>query len=253
MKISIITIAFNNEKDIRPTLESVVDQTYNNIEYIVIDGKSTDKTLDIIKEYSSSISKFISEPDKNLYDAINKGIRMATGDVVGLIHAGDRLYDNQVIEKIASHFQNNEIDVSYGHSKIVDENDKPVRINKSPEYKRTKVTNGWMPSHQSIYARRELFDKYGYYRTDLGGAGDYEWFIRYFCANSMKIKRLNEFIVRFAMGGMSTRSYSNKLQTSHKKTIRKCWLLNNVKPPIGIVYKQWLRKPQQFILAWLDK
>jgi glycosyltransferase involved in cell wall biosynthesis len=253
MKISVITIAYNNESDIRATIESVVSQTYNNIEYIVVDGKSTDKTLEVINEYKSNISKLISEPDKNLYDAINKGIKMATGDIVGLVHAGDRLYDNQVLEKVANHFQNNDIDISYGHSKVVNENDKPIRINKSPEFKRSKVTNGWMPSHQSIYARRALFDKYGYYRTDLGGAGDYEWFIRYFYANSLKIKKINEFIVRFAMGGMSTRSYSSKLKTSHKEIIHKCWTLNNMRPPVGIIYKQWLRKPKQFILALIDK
>jgi glycosyltransferase len=252
MKISIITICFNNEKDIRPTIESVASQTYENIEHIIVDGKSSDKTLDIVKEYENKISTIISEPDKNLYDAINKGIKNATGDVVGLIHAGDRLYDNQVIEKIAVHFNNNNIEILYGHSKIVDNNDKPVRINKSPEYKRSNVSNGWMASHQSIYVRRELFEKLGYYRIDLGGAGDYEWFIRYFYASKLKIKRMDEFIVRFAMGGMSTKSYSSKLKASHKELTKKCWTLNNIKPPLGIVYRKWLRKPQQFILAWLD-
>lgn len=253
MKISIITICYNNEADIRATIESVISQTYDDYEYIIVDGASSDNTLKIIEEYKSNISKIISEPDKNLYDAMNKGIKMATGDVVGLIHAGDRLYDNKVVEKIATHFLNNDIDVSYGHSKIVNAKDNHVRINKSPEFKRSKIKNGWMPSHQSIYVRRELFDKCGYYRTDLGGAGDYEWFIRYFYANKLRIKRLNEFIIRFAMGGMSTRSYSNKLQAFHKETMKKCWTLNNVKPPIGIIYKQWLRKPEQYIRAWFDK
>lgn len=192
MKTSIITISHNNEKDIRPTLESVVKQTYPNIEYIVVDGASNDNTLKIIQEYGSRITKLISEPDKNLYDAINKGIKMASGDVVGLIHAGDRLYNNQVIEIVARHFQESEIDLSYGHSKIVNQNDTPVRINKSPEYNRSLIRRGWMPSHQSIYVKRDLFEQYGYYRTDLGGAGDYEWFIRYFYANTLRVKRFNQ-------------------------------------------------------------
>lgn len=253
MKISIVTICYNNESDIRPTIESVVNQTYPNIEYIIVDGASKDNSLNIINEYKEKISKIISEPDKNLYDAINKGIKLSTGDVVGVIHAGDRLYNNSVIEKIAQYFAENDIDVSYGHSKIVDKNDKPKRINISPEYKHSLARWGWMPSHQSIYIRRDLFDKYGYYRIDLGGAGDYEWFVRYFYANKLKIKLLDEFIIRFSLGGMSTRSYANKLKVSHKEITHKCWELNNLKPPLCIVYLKWLRKPKQFFKAWVDK
>src|SRR5690606_36017588 len=131
---SIITIAFNNEKDIEATIRSVTNQSYTDIEYIIVDGSSTDKTLEIAKQYSHQISQIISEPDQGIYDAINKGIKASTGDVVGLIHAGDRLYDNLVIEKIANHFILHELDASYGHSVIVSRNDQPVRINKSPEF-----------------------------------------------------------------------------------------------------------------------
>lgn len=249
MKISIITIAYNNESDIEQTIQSVINQTYRNIEYIIVDGASKDNTLNIIEKYKTHITKLVSEPDKNLYDAINKGIKMATGDVVGLIHAGDRLHDNHVIEKINRHFMENEIDISYGHSKIVNHRDKPIRINKSPEYNHALARWGWMPSHQSIYVKRELFDKFGYYRTDLGGMADYEWFIRYFHINRFLIKRLDAFIVKFSLGGMSTRSYSEKLQKKHKEITKRCWEVNDLKPPIGIVYLKWLRKPEQFIRA----
>jgi glycosyltransferase len=252
-KISIITICFNNEKDIRATIESVINQTYYNIEYIVVDGASTDNSLKIIKEYENRISKFISEPDNGMYDAINKGIKMASGTIIGLIHAGDSLYNTLVIEKIASHFIQNDIDISYGHSKIVNQKDKPVRINKSPEFNRSLIRLGWMPSHQSIYLRKKLFEKLGYYRTDLGGIGDYEWFIRYFYLNDLQIKRLDEFIVKFSLGGRSTKNYSNKLKKSSKEITKDCWRLNDLNPPWGIVYKKWIRKPQQFILAWFDK
>lgn len=250
MKVSIVTICYNNEADIRATIESVVNQSYHNIEYIVVDGASKDGSLSIIKEYDDRISRWISEPDKNLYDAINKGIKMSTGDIVGLIHAGDRLYDNFVIEMVVNHFISHDLDISYGNSKIVDRFGKPKRINISPEFSRNLPRKGWMPSHQSIYVRRELFDKYGYYRTDIGGAGDYEWFIRFFTVNDLRIKRLNEFIVRFSLGGISTKDYRDKFTKKHKVITKKCWELNRIKPPIGIVYLKWLRKPQQFVRAW---
>ena len=249
LKISIITICFNNEKEIGKTIESVIHQTYKNIEYIIVDGASKDKSVEIIQEYESKISKFISEPDRNLYDAINKGLRMATGDVVGLIHAGDRLFDNEVVSKIAAHFRENDIDVMYGHSYLVDENDVPVRINRSPEYKRSLVKRGWMPSHQSIYVRRELLEKYGYYNIDLHPSADYEFFLRYFYFNHLKIKRLDEYIVRFAMGGMSTRNYLNNLK-SQKQQVR-CWEINGESPPFYMVPLKLLRKVKQFSLAAL--
>lgn len=253
MKISIITISFNNEKDIRSTIESVINQTYDKIEYIVVDGRSSDKTLDIIKEYKNKIAKIISEPDKNLYDAINKGIKIASGDIVGLIHAGDQLHDKHVIEKIADHFKENKIDISYGHSKIINSDSKPIRINKSPAFKRTLVRKGWMPSHQSIYIRKNLFEKFGYYRTDIGGIGDYELFIRYFYLKDPVIQRFDEFVVKFSLGGMSTRSYSEKLHKSYRSITKKCWELNGLKPPFGIVYLKLLRKPLQFFRAWIIK
>lgn len=252
MKISIITIAYNNENDIRPTIESVINQTYQNIEYIVIDGDSSDKTLDVINEYKSSISIIISEPDKNLYDAINKGIKVSTGNIVGLVHAGDQLFNNQVVGLIAEHFMHNKIDISYGHSKVIGRKNWPVRINKSPPFKRTLVRHGWMPSHQSIYVRRELFEKLGYYRVDCDYVADYEWFIRFFYLNRPIIKRLDEFIVKFYTGGISTSNYLSKLKKPHRTMINKCWELNGLEPPKRVFYMKWLRKPKQFFLAWID-
>lgn len=244
MKISIITIAYNNEKDIRPTLESVINQTYNNIEYIVVDGKSSDKTLDIINEYSSSITKIISEPDKGIYDAINKGIQNATGNVVGLIHAGDRLYDNNVINDIASFFKNNDIDAIYGQSVIVNANDRPIRVNKSPSFKKALFRRGWMPSHQSIYIKRELFDELGHYRLDLGSYSDYEFVLRYFYFNDLKVVLLDRFILKFALGGVSTTNYEEILMA--QKEHRNCWKVNGENPPFYMSCLKLIRKIPQF-------
>lgn len=255
MKVSIITICFNNSSDIRPTIESVINQTYKDIEYIIVDGASKDNTLEIVNEYKSKISKIISEPDNGLYDAINKGIKASTGDIVGLIHAGDRLHDNEVISKIVHFYnQNPYVDLSYGNSKIVNSEDRVKRVNISPEFSLKHVKWGWMPSHQSIYAKRELFEKFGYYRLDLGGSADYEFVIRYFYkyGTKIRIKRINEFIIKFSLGGQSTSNYRKKLRKSHKDIIKKCWHLNELTPPIGIVYRQWMRKIKQYVLAFIQ-
>lgn len=249
MKISIITIAFNNETDIRDTIESVINQSYKNIEYIIIDGKSKDATLDIINEYQNNIDLLISEPDKGIYDAINKGIEKSTGDIVGLIHAGDRLYDEFVIGKIANHFRTNDIDASYGHSVFTNNKDQVIRVNKSPEFKKNLFKVGWMPSHQSIYIRREIFDSLGLYRLDLGGSGDYEFVIRYFYCNSIKTKLLDEFIIKFSLGGTSTSNYKKLLKT--QLTHIKCWKLNGIEPPFYLIPLKLFRKIPQYVRALL--
>ena len=249
LKISIITICFNNADVIRKTIDSVVNQDYKNIEYIVVDGLSTDASLDIIGEYSSRISKLISEPDKNLYDAINKGILLATGDVVGLIHAGDRLFNPTVIGKIANHFAQNELDLMYGHSLLVNDRDIPIRVNWSPRYRRSLVKRGWMPSHQSIYIRRNLLEQIGLYKLELHPSSDYEFFLRYFYFNELRIKRLNQYILRFSMGGISTRNYLNNIRSQDQQM--QGWLMNGEKPPFYLVPLKLARKPRQFIVAAL--
>ncbi len=252
MKISVITISFNNLEDIRPTLESVVNQTYNNIEYIVIDGNSTDGTLEVIDEFSDKIDVFVSEPDNGMYDAINKGIKSATGDVIGLIHAGDRLYEKETIKKIAHHFEANpDIDGMYGNSKIVDKNNEVKMINKSKEFSKKRIEDGWMPSHQSIYLKKHVFDKYGLYRNDLGGSGDYELFIRFFYCQNLEIEFLDEYIIYFTLGGRSTSSLLTKLKS--QKTHLKCWRLNGVNPPKTLVIKKIIRKFPMILKALKNK
>lgn len=251
MKISIITICYNNENSIRRTVESVVGQTYDNIEYIVVDGQSTDGTLLALKQYETKIAKIISEPDNGIYDAINKGIKHATGDIVGLIHAGDQLYDNDVVKDIADHFLNNDIDISYGHSKIIGQSGKTVRINISPAFRRRLMYLGWMPSHQSIYVKRSLFDKYGYYSTDYA-LGDYEWFIRFFSKRDVIIKRIDRFIIKFKTGGVSTANYTKKLKSSSHKKVKQCWEINKIKAPCCVEYLKLARKIPQFLYASLE-
>ena len=255
MKISIITICFNNEADIRATIESVKNQTYSNIEYIIKDGGSKDGTLSIVNEYKDRISKIISAPDKGLYDAINTGIKDATGDVVGLIHAGDCLHDNKVIEDIAHFFEGNEVDVMYGHSRIVDSNGKSKRLNISPRFSKSLVKWGWMASHQSIYVKRDVFEKYGYYTQNVGGSGDYEWFVNVFYkhADKLKIKLNNRFIVRFSLGGQSTVNISSRVQKKNRNVLKQCWINNGLKPPFALPYKKFYWTIRQFMMAIIKK
>jgi glycosyltransferase involved in cell wall biosynthesis len=249
-KVSLITIAYDNVADIESTLLSVASQDYPNIEYIVVDGASTDGTHDVIRKHEAAIDRFISEPDDGMYDAINKGIRLASGDIVGLIHAGDRLYSHDVISQIVNAFQDQDLEATYGHSVLVDANDRPVRVNRSKAFSRARIRRGWMPSHQSIYLRRELFERNGLYRTDLGGSGDYEFFIRYFYKHQVKARLIDMSIVRFSLGGQST---SNYLRLMERQAIhRNCWNLNQLQPPIMLIPFKLARKvPQFFQGLWL--
>lgn len=252
MKISIITIAFNNEKEIAQTIESVVNQTYNGIEYIIIDGGSKDGTLDVIKKYQNSIYKVISEPDKGIYDAINKGIKNATGDIIGLIHAGDELYDNNVIEKVVRCFSESKIDALYGHSKILSEDgSKVVRINKSPEYNESLFRNGWFPSHQSFYAKRELFDKLGLYNLKYRIAADYELLLRFLYIRKVNVKLLDEYIIKFKVGGTSTKSVKNIIKLN--KECINAWNDNGIKMPFYTIPLKLLRKIKQIIDAKVNR
>jgi glycosyltransferase len=249
MKISIITICRNNEKDIRPTIESVINQTYSDIEYIIVDGLSQDKTLEIIHEYRDKITKIISEPDKGLYDAINKGINAATGDIVGLIHAGDRLYDKFIIEKMAKYFIENKVDAIYGHSKIINAKKEVVRINESPQFKQSLFKQGWFPSHQSFYAKRALFQKYGLYNLKYKIAADYELLLRFLYFNDVKVSLLDEFIVSFSLGGTSTKNIKNILKLN--KECADAWKDNGEAIPFYTIPMKLLRKIPQFIKAKL--
>lgn len=253
MKISIITICYNNEQEIRATIESVVSQTYSNIEYIVVDGASKDNSLSIINEYKDKIAVIISEPDHGMYEALNKGFKRATGDVIGMIHAGDRLHDRYVIEKIAKFYDEHDVDMTYGHSELVDANDVAKRINKSPKYSKDLVRRGWMPSHQSIYCKKKVFETAGYYRNDLGGGGDLEWFIRSFYkhGDEFNISLIDVYIVMFSLGGQSTKDYSKKFSKKYFDFVRKCWELNDLTPPTGIVWWMFSRKIKQFAMARL--
>lgn len=206
MKISIITTCFNRESTIRDSIESVLSQDYGNIEYIVVDGASTDGSLSVIDEYKDRISTLVSEPDKGMYEAINKGIRAATGDVIGLLHSDDCLYATDTVGHIAAALECSQADFVYGDGLFVDSVDtgKVVRNWISGRYAKGKVRRGWLPLHPTCYIRREVMDRYGLYDESYRIAADSELLVRYLYEADLKVHYLPEYIVRMRMGGLST-------------------------------------------------
>lgn len=225
IKISIITVTYNRAHKIRDAIEGVLIQKYKNYEYIIVDGASKDSTVDIIEDYEPKFEgrmRWISEPDKGLYDAINKGIKMATGDVVGIINSDDFFHRNDTFDIISNAFDSQEVDAIYGDERDVDEHDtaKIVRIDKGDYFRTWMYRIGLMPAHQTFYARRKLFSKYGYYKTDYKIAADFELMLRFAYINKVRMKYISEQLLTFRTGGVSSQ-LSNKWLLN-KETIRAC-------------------------------
>ncbi|WP_163400502.1 glycosyltransferase family 2 protein [Flavobacterium fluviatile] len=207
MLVTIITVCYNRKATIEQSIKSVLDQDYPDIEYIVVDGNSSDGTQGIIERYADKISKYVSEPDKGMYDAINKGLAMATGDVVGLMHSDDVFYDNSVVSKIVNIFKNSPTaDAVYGDGIYVtnDEEQKIVRNRIGGKYNFKKLKSGWLPLHPTVYIKKSIIEKYGNYNLDFKIASDTEFLLRYLYKYKINIVYLNSYIVKMRMGGLST-------------------------------------------------
>lgn len=207
MKVSIITVCYNRKETIEQSIKSVLEQDYPHIEYIVIDGASTDGTQEIIEGYSDKITKYISEPDKGMYDAINKGLAMATGDVVGLMHSDDEFYDSSVVSKIVEVFENNfDTEAVYGNGIYVsnDDEQKIVRNRIGGAYDFDKIKTGWLPLHPTVYIKKTVLEKYGNYNLDFKIASDTEFLLRYLFKHKINITYLDAYVVKMRMGGLST-------------------------------------------------
>jgi len=204
MKISIITICKNEKNTIEETFLSVFNQTYKNIEYIVIDGVSTDGTLDIIQKYKEKISYFSSEPDTGIYNALNKGIKIATGDILYFLNANDMLNSNDIFEKIVYHFKNdNELDFVFGNVQFIDENRQECGIFNSNCFKTIFSFKKACINHQSIFYRSNVFNRFGLYNETYKTNADYDFNLRLLMANGLKAKYLDTTIGRYQLGGLS--------------------------------------------------
>ncbi len=212
LKISLITVTYNAESTISQCMESVIGQNFSNIEYIIIDGGSTDGTISIINQYKDNISHFISEPDKGIYDAMNKGIKLATGQVVGMLNADDFFADETVLSTVALAFTQKNVDIVYGDLDYIKANGDIVRKWRSGEYIRKNFDWGWMPPHPTFYCKLNLFHKFGLYSLEYGTAADYELMLKFLYVNKIDAYYIKKVMVKMKVGGKSNKSFTNRVK-----------------------------------------
>ena len=242
MKISIITVVWNNKDTIKDTIKSVLNQTYRDIEYIIIDGASTDGTVEIVKSYGDKITKFMSEPDKGIYDAMNKGIKLATGDVIGILNADDFYIDDHVLTRVAKEFLKSNIEAMFADLVYVkpDNVKKTVRHYDSSKFSPEKFAYGWMPAHPTFFLKKKCYDQYGLYKTDYKIAADYELLIRMLYLNKVSYNYIPEILIKMRLGGVST----NSLQSNwilNQEILRAC-NENGIKTNLFKIYSKYPKK-----------
>jgi len=247
MKISIITATYNSAQRILSALNSISTQTYMNIELVVIDGASKDNTIAKIKETFNGDLKIISEKDNGIYDALNKGIAAATGDVIGFVHSDDFLASKEILSKIAFIFQNEKVDGVYGDLQYVNKEDtsKVIRYWKSEAFKPGLLKKGWMPAHPTLFLKKEVYEKHGLFNLNYNIAADYDLMLRIFSDPTLKFKYLPEVITKMRVGGASNRSLKNiKLKSQEDfKALR----ANGIKNPLKVLAYKNFSKLGQFV------
>lgn len=246
MKISIVTPAFNSAKTIRHTIESVARQTYPNVEYIVVDGGSRDATAAIVNRYSHVVDLFISEPDRGVYDAMNKGIRAATGDVIAILNSDDFYTHSRVLEQIVAAFQQSKADSIYGDLQYVDPENthQVIRHWESGDYHRRSFLAGWMPPHPTFFVKREVYKRHGLFNLALKSSADYELMLRFLYKHRVSTAYVPDVLVRMRAGGLSNASWSNRWRANREDKL--AWRINGLKPYFYTTILKPLRKLEQF-------
>ena len=225
MKVSIVTVTYNSAQTLVDAMKSVLEQTYHDIEYIIVDGASTDSTIDVIRQYEPQFKnrlKWISEKDDGIYDAMNKGIQLATGDVVGILNSDDYFTSSDVIARMVAAFSDG-VDAVYGDVHFIHDGelDKVVRYYSSKPFRPFWLRFGFMPAHPSFYCKREVFEKAGLYKTDYLIGSDYEMMVRLFMVHKINAKYLPLDFVTMRIGGASTAGVRSRLQLI-KEDVRGC-------------------------------
>lgn len=222
-KISIITVCFNSAETIRATIESVVTQSYPDIEYIIVDGASTDGTLDIIEEYYHDIDCVISEPDKGIYDAMNKGICAASGDVIGILNSDDIYSDCDVIREVAEQFETSSVDSVYADLVMVrrDNADKILRYYSSENFRISRIRLGWMLPHPTFFVRKRCYSDYGLYKLGYRVSADFELITRFLWKERITHKRIPRPIIKMRQGGISSTGFFGRIHQNYE-IVRAC-------------------------------
>lgn len=245
MKISIVTVIYNNEKYLEESILSVKNQSFDNVEHIVIDGGSTDGSLDIIKKYDKYISKWISEPDSGIYDAMNKGVSLATGDIIGFLNSDDIYFSNDILSKISGILKTNKVDCCYGDILYMSEDlKKKIRYWKAGNPGKGRFKKGWMPPHPAFFVKKKIFDRFGSFRTDFKISADYELMLRFFEKENISASYIPEILVKMRIGGKSNRGLKNLIRKSLEDY--KSWKVNGLKISPLIMLKKPLLKIDQF-------
>ena len=244
MKISIITISFNAKATIEKTLQSVANQLYKNIEHIIVDGGSKDNTLEICNSFPH-VSKIKSDPDNGVYDAFNKGLKLATGDVVGFLNADDIFYNENSVQEIVSAFLNNETDIVYGNLDYVNKEAKVIRNWTSRPYEKGLVKKAWMPAHPTFYCKKEVYDRLGGYNDSFKIGGDFELCLRFLEVNKVPSFYLNKKLVKMLVGGISNSGLKSKWTILSEEL--KAFKINKIRINSSLFLLYKLKKITQFL------
>lgn len=247
MKVSIITITYNSAETVEDTIQSVISQDYPDIEYIIVDGASKDNTLSIVDRYKDKIAIIQSEPDKGIYDAMNKGVRLATGDLIGILNSDDFYADAQVISDIVKTVQSTAADGCYADLVYVDRNEtsRVVRTWKSGEYRHGQFMRGWMPPHPTFFVKRTVYEAYGSYTLQLRSAADYELMLRFIHKHGIRVSYLPRVITKMRAGGQSNVTIKNRWRANRED--RLAWKMNGLQPGFFTLMRKPLSKLLQFI------
>ncbi|MDP3584899.1 MAG: glycosyltransferase family 2 protein [Thiobacillus sp.] len=223
MKVSVITVCFNAVNTIADTLESVATQTHPGIEHIVVDGASTDGTLDVIKRHGKRVARLVSEPDQGIYDAMNKGLLLATGETIGFLNADDVYADTGVLERVSAIMDAEKLDALFGDAEFVSPTrpDRSVRRYRSERFCPERIAWGWMPAHPALFLRQQVYQRFGSFRTDYRIAGDFELVARMFHGGTLRYRHLPEVLVRMRTGGVSTGGWRNTILLN-REVLRAC-------------------------------
>jgi glycosyltransferase involved in cell wall biosynthesis len=243
-RISIITVCYNSASTIRDTFEAVLNQTYSDIDYVVVDGNSSDETVSIIKEYEQKFNgrmRWISEPDNGLYDAMNKGIKMSSGEIIGILNSDDCYASENVLMQVVDTISSKNIDSCYGNLLYVKKN-KPYRYWCSGSQESFKF--GWMPPHPTFFVKRKIYEDFGLFRLDCGVNADYELMLRFLEKEKITTFWINELLVIMRVGGVSNSSISSRIESLGND--KKGWIVNNLKPYFFTFFLKKARKMPQY-------
>ena len=246
MKVSIITVAYNASSTIERTINSVKMQIYKNIEYIVVDGGSKDGTIDIINKYRDFVSTFISEPDAGIYDAMNKGLSISTGDIVAFLNADDMYAYDSVVSEVVNKFKDRNLDAVFGDLSYFECNklDRIVRVYRSPSNVVEKLPFGVMPAHPTLFLAKNILLKFGYFNHEYKIAGDFDLIARIFKSNLIEYEKINKIMVKMQMGGVSTAGIKSTLQLNRE--IYKSCKSNAIKTNYVKLYSRYLSKLKEY-------